>query len=65
MTVAITRLELSATDLEETAAYTRNARAAHRMLAIALVLQGWSRQAAAVASAMEDRDAALLGALLQ
>jgi transposase len=55
VTVAITRLELSATDLEEAAAYTRNARAAHRMLAIALVLQGWSRQAAAVASAMDDR----------
>src|SRR6187200_697529 len=47
MTVAITRLDLSATDLREAAAQTQDAKAARRMLAIALVLEDWSREAAA------------------
>ena len=53
MTVEIMRSELSATDLREAAADTGNAKAARRMLAIALVLEGWSRQAAAEACAMD------------
>jgi hypothetical protein len=38
MTVAITRLDLSTADLRATAARTQDAKAARRMLAIALVL---------------------------
>ena len=53
MTVAITRLDLSAAELRETAARTEDAKAARRMLAIALVLEGWSRQDAAAACAMD------------
>jgi transposase len=53
MTVAITCPGSSATDLREAAAGTQEADAARRMLAIALVLDGWSRQAAAEACAME------------
>jgi transposase len=53
MTVAITRLDLSATDLRDAAAQTQDAKAARRMLAIALVLEGWSREAAAAACAMD------------
>ena len=50
MTIAVTRLELSAADLRDAARRTRDAKAARRMIAIALVLEGWSRDAAA-----EDR----------
>jgi transposase len=53
MTVAITRSDLSAADLREAAARTRDAKAARRMLAIGLVLEGWSREAAAEACAMD------------
>jgi transposase len=53
MAVTITRLDASATDLRETAARTRDAKAARRMLAIALVLEGCSREAAAEACAMD------------
>jgi transposase len=53
MTVAITRLEHSAAELRGAAADTRDAKAARRMLAIALVLEGWSREAAAEACAMD------------
>jgi transposase len=53
MTVAITRLDLSAADLRETAARAADATAGRRVLAIALVLEGWSRQAAAAACAVE------------
>jgi transposase len=53
MAVAITRLDLSATDLREAATRTQDAKAARRMLAIALVLEGWSREAAAEACAMD------------
>lgn len=53
MTVEITRLALSTADLREAAARARDARAARRMLAIALVLEGWSREAAAEACGMD------------
>src|SRR5262245_48118339 len=53
MTVAITRLELSAADLREAAVGTQDAKAARRMLAIALSLEGWSRKAAAEACGMD------------
>ena len=53
MTVAITRLELSATDLRQAAARTQDAKVARRMLAIALVLQGHSRTEAAQSCAMD------------
>jgi transposase len=53
MAVVITRLDLSAADLREAAAGMRDAKAARRMLAIALVLDGWSREAAAEACAMD------------
>ena len=43
MAVAITRRELSAGDLRREAARVRDAKAARRMLAIALVLEGRSR----------------------
>src|SRR5437764_11613626 len=56
MAVVITRLDLSAADLREAAARTQDALASRRMLAIALVLDGWSREAAAEACAMELRD---------
>src|SRR6188508_3723441 len=53
MAVVITRLDVSAADLREAAARTQDAKAARRMLAIALVLDGWSREAAAEACAMD------------
>jgi hypothetical protein len=51
--VAITRTEHSAADLRRAAARTRDARAARRMLAIALVLEGRPRGEAALARGME------------
>jgi transposase len=53
MTIAITRLDLSTADLRESAARTQDAKAARRMLAIALVLEGYLREAAAQACAMD------------
>jgi transposase len=53
MTVAITRLELSAADLRQAAARTPEAKVARRMLAIALVLEGCSRTDAAQTCAMD------------
>ena len=53
MTVAITRLELTAADLREAARRTEDANASRRMLALALLLEGWSREAAAEACAMD------------
>ena len=53
MTVAITRLEHRATELRSAAAQTQDAKAARRMLAIALVLEDWSREDAAEACAMD------------
>ena len=53
MTVAITRRDVSAADLRLAAARTQDAKAARRMLALALVLEGHSRAAAAQACAMQ------------
>jgi transposase len=53
MTVVITRMDLSSAELREAAARTQDAKASRRMLAIALVLDGWSREAAAEACAMD------------
>ncbi len=53
MTVAITRDELSARDLRREAARCRDANAARRMLALALVLEGRSREEAARHTGME------------
>src|SRR5512133_3693607 len=53
MTIAITRLDLTAADLRAAAARTQDAKASRRMLAIALLLEGWSREAAAEACAMD------------
>src|SRR5689334_23605120 len=53
MVVAITRRELGAGDLRREAARCRDARAARRMLALALVLEGASREEAARAAGMD------------
>ena len=48
-----TRTDLSSAELREAAARTQDAKASRRMLAIALVLDGWSRESAAEACAMD------------
>jgi transposase len=53
MAVAITRQDLSAAELRREAARSRDAKAARRMLALALVLDGQSRGAAAEACGMD------------
>src|SRR5881394_4582981 len=53
MTIAITRHEPGAGDLRREAARCRDARAARRMLALALVLEGSPREAAARAAGMD------------
>src|ERR671927_1302859 len=53
MTVAVTRKELGADGLRREAARCRDARAARRMLALALVLEGSSREEAARAGGMD------------
>ena len=53
MAVAITRRDLSATELRRKAARSRDADAARRTLAIALVLDGHSRADAAAACGMD------------
>src|SRR3954462_6862914 len=53
MTVAITRRELGAGDLRREAGRCRDARAARRMLALALVLEGSSREEAARHAGMD------------
>src|SRR3954447_19556108 len=53
MTVAITRKEPGAVELRREAARCRDARAARRMLALALVLEGASREDAARAAGMD------------
>ena len=53
MAVAITRTELSAAELRRVAARTRDAKAARRMLAIALVLEGRPRAEAAAQCGMD------------
>ena len=51
--VEITRTELTATDLRRAAARSRDADAARRMLALALVLEGRSRREAAESCGMD------------
>ena len=53
MTVTVTRRELSAAELRREAVRCRGAAAARRMLALALVLEGGSREAAARAAGMD------------
>ncbi len=53
MTVTVTRLEHSAEDLRRGAARTQDAKQARRMLAIALILEGHSREEAARSCAMQ------------
>src|SRR3954463_1868603 len=53
MTIAVTRRELDAGGLRREAARCRDARAARRMLALALVLEGASRAEAARAAGMD------------
>ena len=53
MAVAITRREFSAGDLRREAARVRDAKAARRMLAIALVLEGVDRKTAAETCGMD------------
>jgi transposase len=53
MAVAITRRDLSADELRREAARSRDANAARRMLALALVLEGCSREDAATACGMD------------
>ncbi len=53
MALAITRQELSIAELRQAAARSRDAKAARRMLAIALVLEGCSREEAAEACGMD------------
>src|SRR5271166_6408228 len=53
MTVAITRTALDAADLRAAATRSKDAAAARRMLALALVMEGYSRSEAACASGMD------------
>jgi transposase len=53
MTLAVTRQELSAAELRRAAVRCREAAAARRMLALASVLEGSSREAAARAAGMD------------
>ena len=51
--IDITRLDLSATELRAAAGKTKDARAARRMLGIALVLEGADRTRAAQSCGMD------------
>ena len=51
--IAITRKELTAAELRAAAGRTKDARAAQRMLAIALVLEGVDRTTAAATCGMD------------
>lgn len=53
MAVAVTRMDLSARELRAASAKTRDAKAARRMLAIALVLEGMDRKTAAESCGMD------------
>jgi hypothetical protein len=59
MAVAITRQNLSVHDLRHEAGRTRDAKAARRMLAIALVLEGRWREDTAESCAMDTAHSAL------
>src|SRR3954447_11167375 len=51
--VQITRLDLGPAELRRAARHTRDAAASRRMLALALVLEGWSRTEAAQLAGMD------------
>jgi len=53
MTVAITRTDLDARGLRATATCAKDAAAARRMLALALVMEGQNRTEAACAAGMD------------
>ena len=53
MTVAITRTELTAADLRAAATRSKDTAAARRMLALALVMEGYGRSEAASAAGMD------------
>ena len=53
MTVGITRTDIDAAGLRLAAGRCRDAAAARRMLALALVLEGWKRGDAARAAGMD------------
>jgi transposase len=53
MAVAVRRLELDASDLRRAATRCRDAKAARRMLALALVLEGHAREPAARHAGMD------------
>ena len=53
MAVAITRTDLSARELRRVAATAKDAKAARRMLALALVLEGVDRKTAAETCGMD------------
>ena len=53
MAIEITRKDMSAAEMRSSAAHTKDAKAARRMLAIALVLEGEDRKTAAGACGMD------------
>jgi len=63
--VAITQTDMNAADLRAAPKQSANARQASRILAIAMVLDGFSREQAARLCGMEAADAARLGSPLQ
>jgi hypothetical protein len=63
--IAITRLDRSASELRELAVRTEDSGVVRRLLAIALLLDGWPRGEAATANGMGSSDAVRLGASLQ
>ena len=65
MAVEITRGELPAAELRRVAGRSKDAKAARRMLALALVLEGRSRTEAAESCGMDRQRLARLGPPLQ
>ena len=65
MTVKITRPELTASDMRREAGRTKDADAARRMLAIALLLEGLQSRAGGASVGYGSPDAAGLGSPLQ
>lgn len=63
--IAITRMDLTATNLRAAAAKSRDAQASRRMLALALVLEGADRKTAAETCGMDRQTLRDLGASLQ
>jgi len=55
MAVAMTRQDVSVSDLRREAGRTRDAKAARRILAVACVMEGQSREAAAECCGVEPR----------